>query len=355
MAGLDTPQLKPDEIRRILIRATNWIGDAVMTIPALEAVGENFPSSEITVLTKPWVAPIYESHPSVSSVMIYEKGGGVLSSAGAILKASSRVRRGKFDLAILFQNAFEAALIAFLSGISRRAGYATDARGMLLTHGISPYTTRREAHHVEYYLDLLRGLGYAAKTRDPSIYVSERWRYEASGLMASSGVEGGMFLLGLAPGAAFGQAKRWPAKRFAQIGDKATEEWGVRVLIFGSEGERHICSEVMDSMSHRPLNLCGRTSLSHAIACIDRCQLFLSNDSGLMHVASALNVPTVAVFGSTDPVATGPRGDKTAVVRNPVPCAPCLRPQCNRDYKCLYGVTVERVWEEMKRLWNKTR
>ncbi|MDZ7698910.1 MAG: lipopolysaccharide heptosyltransferase II [Deltaproteobacteria bacterium] len=355
MAGLDVPQLKPDEIRRILIRATNWIGDAVMTLPALEAVGETFPLSAITVLTKPWVAPIYESHPAVRSVMIFDKSGGSLNAVGSIIKASGRVRRGQFDLAILFQNAFEAALIAFLGGIRRRAGYTTDARGLLLTHGISPHTAQKNQHQVEYYLDLMRGLGWKERTRDPYIYVPESWRFEVSGLMASSGIEDDRFLLGLAPGAAFGKAKRWPAKRFAEIGDRAAEEWDARVLIFGSEGEQHICHEVMDDMTHRPFNLCGRTSLSQAIAWIDRCKFFLSNDSGLMHVASALNVPTVAVFGSTDPVATGPRGAKTAIVRHPVSCAPCLKPQCDRDYRCLYGVTVERVWEEMKRLWRTSR
>jgi heptosyltransferase-2 len=226
---------------------------------------------------------------------------------------------------------------------------------MLLTHGVSSKKAQKDKHQVEYYLDLLRQLGWTAKSRDPLIHVPETSHLKISRLMAEMGINGHAFLLGLAPGAAFGKAKRWPARRFAEAGEKAAREWGARVVIFGSEGEKEICDEVVRFLSREPVNLCGKTSLSEAIALIDQCKLFLSNDSGLMHVAAALNIPTVAVFGSTDPLATGPRGPNSVFVRNPVACAPCLKPECHMDYRCLLGVTSDQVWEKMEQLWKKSQ
>lgn len=353
MAAIHKRQLRRNEIGRILIRATNWIGDAVMTLPAVEAVKENFPCSDITILAKPWVAPIYEGLPAVSRVMTYEKRGGIVGSTHGVLKSCGMIRCARFDVAILFQNAFEAALIAFLGGVPIRVGYKTDGRGLLLTHGVLPRSAQKSQHQVEYYLDLLRYMGWTAKSSDPLIRVPEAAYSGMCRLMVEKGIQGDTFLMGLAPGAAYGKSKRWPARRFAEVGDKAAKEWGARIVIFGSEGEKEICDEIVRSMEGEPLNLCGKTSLSEAIALINQCKMFLSNDSGLMHVAAALNVPTLAVFGSTDPMATGPRGLKSVIVRNSVECAPCLKPECDMDYKCLLGVTSEQVWEEMGRLWKR--
>jgi heptosyltransferase-2 len=339
--------INKSEISRILIRATNWIGDVVMTLPALEAVRECFPKSTLIVLARPWVIPLFESHPMLDGVMTLGNGKTSFFGLTDIIKASLQIRRQKFDLAILFQNAFEAALIAYLGGIRYRVGYDTDHRRLLLSHAVVRDDIIMNAHQVEYYLSLIRAMGLNARSKDPELFVSREQEEKALPLLSENGVEQGDFLLGISPGAIYGPAKRWPPERFASIGDMSVDRWGAKVIIFGSGQEREICDRVSTSMHHPSINLCGDTQLGELIALIRRCNLFVSNDSGLMHVASALNVPMVAIFGSTNPAATGPRGPRSRIVRHQVDCAPCMRPECPRDFQCMLGIEPEDVWNEL--------
>lgn len=337
-------------VKRILIRATNWVGDAVMTLPALEAVRDNFPSAEITVLAKPWVAPIYAHHPAVDQVFEFQKGEGAFNGWRAMARSIGEIRRARFDLAILFQNAFEAALLSYLGRVGLRIGYRTDGRSLLLTHGIPRQKAVMECHQTEYYLSILRAMGWEAWNRDPRLFVSKDDMKAANRMLKSEGIQEEDFLMGLSPGAIFGGAKRWPAKRFAEIGDRAAETWGAKILVFGSRSEADICGQVVEAMQRPALDLSGRTSLGVAMGLIRRCSFFVTNDSGLMHIAAALNVPTVAIFGPTDPVATGPRGPRTMIVRHDTSCAPCLKPECTEDHACMRGVLMKDAWETMKRL-----
>jgi heptosyltransferase-2 len=338
------------KVKRILIRATNWVGDAVMTLPALEAVKDNFPSAFITVLAKPWVEPIFRKHPAVDRILTFKKGEGMFTDPGEMIRAIRLIRKGRFDLAILFQNAFEAALLAYMGGVKYRIGYGTDGRGFLLTHKIIPSDEVLKIHQSVYYLSILRSMGWEAKDRNPTIYVSQEDKGSADRILGIEGIKERDLLVGLSPGAIFGGAKRWSPERFAEIGDRAVEEWGARVLIFGSGREKEICSHVCSSMVHQPLNFCGRTSLNVAMGLISRCLLFATNDSGLMHISAALGVPTVAIFGPTDHVATGPAGPKTMIVKHEIECAPCLKPECPTDHRCMLRIESEEVWEAMERL-----
>jgi heptosyltransferase-2 len=341
-------------IRRILIRHTNWIGDAVMALPALEAVRDNFPESDITVLARPWVMPLLANHPAVDRLLPIDKRGGMMTDFGEIMRVAGRIRRRKFDLAILFQNAFEAALLAFLGGIRVRIGYNTDGRGLLLSHGPARRDEILVQHQVEYYLGILRALDWEAASREPRLFVSPKDLDSVRSLLSSEGVGKDDFLLGLSPGAAYGPAKRWPLDRFAAIGDRAVQRWGARVVLVGSAGERDLCRRLAETMKHRPLDLCGRTTLGEAMALIGACRFFVTNDSGLMHVAAALDVPMVAVFGSTDPSATGPRSRNASIVRHETACAPCLKPVCPTDYRCMLGIEPHHVWHEMENQRNKS-
>jgi heptosyltransferase-2 len=338
------------KIRRILVRATNWVGDAVMTLPALEALRENFPSSSITVMGKPWMLPLLEDHPAVNHIITLKKNGRFVEDLVEVMRVVREIRKNRFDLAVLFQNAFEAALLAYLGRIRFRLGYNTDGRGFLLSHKVIRSDEVLHVHQVEYYLSILRAMDWEAASRDPSLFVARRALKGAEGIMDSNGIGQGDFVVGLAPGAIFGEAKRWPAERFSKIGDWAVERWGAKILVMGSDKEMDICSALSDSMTYRPVNLCGRTTLGQAIGLISQCGFFVTNDSGLMHVAAALGVATVAIFGSTDPVATGPRGPKTKVVRHDVTCAPCLKPSCPTDFRCMLGIEPEEVWEAMQEL-----
>lgn len=338
------------QIRRILVRSTNWVGDVVMTLPALDAIRETFPASTIAVLAKPWVVPLLESHPSVDQVISYDKGEGFPRNLLDIIRAVGVIRRHRFDLAILFQNAFEAALLAYLGGIRYRIGYHTDGRRALLSHAVNRDEDVLKQHQVEYYLFLLRAMGWRAESTDPRLHVDQKCRASARSLLQAQGIKEEDFLLLLSPGAIYGSAKRWPPERFALIGDWAAERWGAKVGVMGSKGEREICTVVCRGMNHPVLNLSGATTLGEAMALIERCQFFVTNDSGLMHIAAALNVPMVAIFGSTDPVATGPRSRKARVIRRAMDCSPCLKPECPGDYRCLRAIQPGEVWKEMESL-----
>lgn len=340
--------MKEDEFHRILVRMPNWVGDLVMALPALEALREHFPRSTLVALARPWVTPLLENHPCVDRVMVLRKGRGYPRDAIALLKTVTEVRRSRFDLAFLFQNAFEAAMIARLAGIPVRIGYSTDGRGFLLSHAVPRDREVLRRHQVEYYLHLLRAMGWKAETRDPRLYVGDRQQAAAKALLEVFGIRDKDLVVGLSPGAAYGPAKRWPAGRFAAVGDRAAETWGAKVLVVGSGGDKEICDAVTLAMRSPAVNLCGRTSLDEVVGVIRRCRAFVTNDSGLMHVAAALDVPLAAIFGSTDPAATGPRSPKARVIRKPMDCAPCLRPECTREYACLRSIEPEEVWRELE-------
>lgn len=351
-AGRSAPGkgIDPSKVNRILVRATNWVGDVVMSLPALEAVKENFPGCTLSVAARPWVSPIFESHPSVDRVFLYERPEGALRSLEGILRLAGKIRREGHDMAILFQNAFEAALLCLLGGVRYRIGYGTDGRGPLLSHRIPLDPGILRLHQSEYYLEILRSMGWTAESRYPRLYVEEesvRWARRTLGVR---GKEERSPVVGLGPGAVYGNAKRWPPERFAEIGRWAAERWGAEVVLMGSQGEVEICRQLCRCMEYRPLNLCGRTSLSEAIGLISEFSLFVTNDSGLMHIAAALGVPTLAIFGPTDHVATGPQGPRTALIRHETACAPCLKQECPRDHRCMLSIEPEEVWERMEML-----
>lgn len=337
-------------IRRIVVRAANWIGDVVMCMPAFDALRINFPKSHIAVLSRPWVAPLFEHHPGVDEVIPYTRGKGFLKDLGERFRIIDVLRKGDFDMSVLFQNAFEAALITCLGKVPLRVGYNTDGRRLLLSHPIIRDPEILKEHQVEYYLALLRAMGWEAQTKEPRLHVGEKETAAARSLLFSRGIGEKDFLVGLSPGAIFGPAKRWPVDRFAAIGDRAAERWRARVALLGSEKDESACVDLARAMKHVAFNFCSETSLGEAMALIKSCRLFVSNDSGLMHVGAALGVPTVAVFGSTNPIATGPRGRWTRIVRHYLDCAPCLKPGCRIGYPCLLSIEPDEVWDAMEEL-----
>jgi heptosyltransferase-2 len=331
---------------KILVRATNWVGDAVMSLPALTAIRACFPKAEIVVLARPWVADIYAGESSIDRVIGYKAARGWWDW-GAKWTLARELRAERFDCAILLQNAFEAALLVRLAGIPRRIGYDRDGRGWLLTDPIAvPKPGEIPRHERFYYLELLRRAGIV-KTLE-----SEAIRLDGAGQAARRGAgrfsELGIALpvIGVSPGAAYGGAKRWMAEGFAEAASSIAIEQAASVALFGSESERSLCETIGESLRGRGLaavNLAGQTSLREFIELAAACRLFLTNDSGAMHIASAAGVRTVAIFGATDEFATGPTGPLARVVREKVDCSPCLLRECPIDHRCMTRVTPERV------------
>ncbi len=332
--------------KNILIRSTNWIGDAIMTTPAVRTVRENFPEARISVLVQPWVADVFVASPHVDEIILYQKRGVHQGFAGMRRLARELAGR-RFDMAILLQNAFEAALLARMAGIPVRAGYSRDGRRLLLTHAVRLTRARRQLHQVYYYQGLMKDLGLQPGLDELFLRLpveAENW---ATQFVLDHGPGP---LVGLNPGAAYGPAKRWPAERYAELGGRLVRELGVKLLVFGTAADQQAAAAIAAGAPGQTIDLTGRTSLAQAMALIGRCQCFITNDSGLMHVAAALKTPLVALFGSTDAVATGPFSERAVVVQKHLHCSPCLKTDCATDFRCMLDLGVDEVFEPVRRI-----
>jgi len=323
---------------KILLRVPNWLGDAVMSLPALWAVKGAFPEASLSVLARASVADLYGDDPHVDEVILYE--GKALGARWRLLR---RLRRERFQLAVLLQNAFDAALLARLSGIPERWGYARDLRGPLLSKAVPCGTKERGLHHIQYYLHMLRALGLEAPFRMPWIYLSLRERLWAREMLKGLRRP----VVGLCPGAAYGQAKRW--RGFASLARLLPKELGGSVLVLGSRADEAVAREVA---SAQVLSLVGRSSLREFFALASQCDALVSNDSGAMHVGYAVGVPVVAVFGSTDPALTGPPpGAAARIIRRELHCSPCFERHCPEGHlRCLEDISPREVLQALKEL-----
>ena len=334
--------LDPQHIRRILVREVNWVGDAVLTLPALEALDGRFPQAEITLLARAWVGGLFAGHPAVDRIIEYRSGDAHGGLRGR-WRLAGEVKQGGFDLAVLFPNSLDAALILWLAGIPRRVGYPTDGWRWLLTHPVSDRSAAA-GHQVGRYLAIVRSLG-GEGTPALHLPVTEAARRSSNQLLGQHGIAAGL-LVGLNPGSIHGGAKRWPIERFAAVADGLVESRGAAILLLGSEGERPVLDQVAARMRRPAVNLGGRTDLATLVGLLERVRLLVSNDTGAMHIAAAIGTPVLAIFGPTDAGATGPLGGCARVVRVPVPCSPCLLRECPIDQRCMTGVTAAQVLRE---------
>jgi heptosyltransferase-2 len=323
-------------VMRLMVRMPNWIGDAVMATPALGALRRAFPAAQLTVVANPLVAELFAVHPDCDRVIRFDKRGAH-HGAGGFWRFCRELRRERFELAVLLQNAFEAAVMALLAGIPRRAGYRTDGRGFLLSDGVPAVDKKHGLHHVDYYLAMLRQLGIACGGRQLHLALTAEEQQWAAATLGSGD------WLALNPGASYGAAKRWLPERFAAVADSLVSAYGCRIVLTGGPGEAPIGDDIARGMQSPALNLIGRTSVRQLMAVLARCRLVVTNDSGPMHIAAAFGVPIVAVFGPTDHTTTSPLVDNCRIVRHPVDCAPCLMRECPTDHRCMTGVTAEAV------------
>ena len=340
--------MRKEGIRRIVVRGPNWLGDAEMCEPALSQLPILFPQAEITLLVKPAIADLLAQHPSVNRTLVYDDRGRHAGLTGKWTLAGV-LRRHRFDLAILFQNAFEAALISFLAGIPRRFGYATDGRSLLLTDPVVVPPRSAQRHQVEYYWDLLKPLGGQGPAPAPRLFVTPEESALIARRLADAGIGAADLVIGVNPGSTYGHAKRWLPDRYAEVVNRVVKDTQSRsgarvgVAILGAKGEEPLGKAIADQIKTRSVVCSGQTTVRELMALVKRCQLFLTNDTGPMHVAAAFNVPLVAIFGPTDWQTTSPFGVDAQLVRQPVSCAPCLLRECPIDHRCMTGVTVEQV------------
>ena len=331
---------------KILVRATNWVGDAVMSLPALRAIRKCRPEAEIVVLARPWVAELYRHQECADRLLVFDHDGRHAGFRGRE-RLARELRAERFDAAVLLQNAFEAAWLAWRAGIPQRIGYARDGRGWLLTRAL-PVPARGETppHQSYYYLELLRRAGWIERlpaVDDITLRVPEEAEREAEQKLRAAGARPGAIRIAVAPGAAYGSAKCWLPERYAALADSLIAGADADVLIFGAPPERDMAERIAAFMKRRAINLAGATSIGELPALLRSCRLFVGNDSGAMHVAGAVGLPVVGIFGPTDPEATRPATPRFTLIREPVSCSPCLLRHCPIDHRCMTRISVEQV------------
>lgn len=347
--------MRSAEPEKILVRVPNWVGDAVLCLPALEKLCEKFSTAQLTVLARPGVADLFRSRAGVSRVLLFEhrgRHGGV----GGLLGLARELRAERFDRAVLFQNAFQAALLALLAGIPRRLGYTRDARGPLLTETIPvPRAGEIPPHETYYYLELLRRAGWLDTlpvveriplAPSPAAVEQMRLRLRGHGVEGAKG--SGRLRVVLAPGASYGSAKCWLPERYAQLADRLVETYDAAVLLCGTSAEASLGEAIAARMQAKPISLLGATTLEEFLALLPSVDLFIGNDSGAMHLAAGVGLPQVVIFGPTDETGTGPLNPRARLVKQPVSCSPCFLRHCPVDHRCMTRITVEQVWQAVE-------
>jgi heptosyltransferase-2 len=331
---------------KIMIRATNWVGDAIMALPALRAVRGKFADAHVAVVARPYVADIYRDQRVCDELIVYDARGEHAGLSGRE-RLAGELRNRQFDSALLLQNAFDAAWLAWRAGIRERIGYARDGRSLLLTRAIAvPKRGETPAHEQFYYLELLKRAEWietAAGETEISLRISEEAAGQAESRLLAAKSRRGATRIAIGAGASYGSAKCWLPERFARVADALAEKFDAEVLLFGTPAEAQVSSAIVGAMRHAAIDLTGATSIAELPALLSRCQLFIGNDSGAMHVAAAVGLPIVAVFGPTDPLGTAPVTPRCTVVQQKPYCSPCFLRRCPTDHRCMTRVSPEQV------------
>jgi lipopolysaccharide heptosyltransferase II len=319
--GISASDLKPF---RILIRSSNWLGDAVMSVPAVRAIKNGRPDVHVTISAPNKIAPMWKLIPEVDAIIPLPEGS--LLSVVRLLK-----QQMPFDVAILFPNSLRVALETWLSGIPRRVGYRGHCRSWLMNQTVrEPRKPGPPEHHSLRFLRIARECG------------AETSNVEVPKTNQTSNIEHQM-LIGLCPGAEYGPAKRWLAERFAEAAAKITAQSSAQWILLGTKNDAAIGEQIAAAIGDHCVNRIGQTTLDQLIDELRQCRLLLTNDTGTMHLAALLGVPVVAVFGSTEPRLTGPLGNGHTILRHHVECSPCFLRECPIDFRCMKAITTDEV------------
>jgi heptosyltransferase-2 len=344
-------RLKIEKIERVVVRGTNWVGDAMMSIPALRELRRILPAAHITLCTRSWAKGIFADADFLDDILLYDRKKSKLQT---VLSQAKKWRKEKFDLAVLFQNAFEAALLAKIGGARSRIGYATDNRSFLLTQSLTVPTWKNERHEVFYYLGIiaeLETLLYGAtevweREPDASLTVSEKRKTAARELLKFHGADLSKKIVVLCPGSTNSRAKRWGAQNYAELADLLNKNLNANVILIGSPDELTVSNEVVNLAQTKLISLTGKTDLAEVVAILSAANLLITNDTGPAHIAPALATPTVVIFGPTIPFTTRPFSPLAEIIRKPPECAPCMLRDCPIDHRCMTAITPAEVYRK---------
>jgi len=335
---------------KILVRGTNWIGDGVMSVPALRELRRIFPAEHITLHTRSWAEGLFSDVDFIDELVTFDKNRWAIKD---VYDNSQFLRDDLFDLAILLPNSFESALTSFLTRIPRRIGYNKDVRGLLLTDPIAVPEWKNRRHEVHYYLNLIaeaerRLLGrdtVGQAVPDTTLSISDERRSDAKKKMSEFGVDPTKQTVALGVGSTNSRAKRWPADRFAGLNDLIQTHLAANVILVGSKDEVGVSEEVVELCRKKPINLTGKTDLATAVAMLSEIDLLISNDMGLAHIAPAVGTKTLVIFGPTNAKTTHPFSEHADVIRKDVECSPCMLRDCPIDHRCMTRISIEEVFD----------
>jgi heptosyltransferase II len=331
---------------RILVRGVNWLGDAVMSLPAVEAIRVSFPEYSISMLTYEKLEGLYEMLPAVDNIITIPDRKGGKKALYREFQLAKELRKEMFEMSFILPNSFHSAIIPYFARIPVRIGYGKSARAALLTHAYPVSGDyKKEIHQSRYYLEMVKNfVKRNLATKMPALSVPDALRAEMVETLIKMGVKS-KNIIGISTGAEYGSAKRWPSANWYSLVSLILQETNCAVVVTGTGADTENALFLKDGYD-RIIDMTGKTSLRQLLALLSLCRVFVSNDSGAMHAASALGVPVIGIFGSTSPKATSPSSGKYKVLYKGLACSPCFKRECPLGhYDCLTGITPEEVFD----------
>jgi heptosyltransferase II len=337
--------------KNIIVRFPNWLGDLVMATPILADLRHHWPEAKITAMCQGSLGSLLQEDPHLDEILNFKRPSGWIHRAvhGDIIQP---LRQGHYDLGILLTHSISSAWWFWRGHVEQRVGYATQGRRWLLNFPVEFPVNRYSQHLVKTYKMLLEPLGIPLSNSAPKLYLTFQEQFNAKALLENYHISSQDIVIGINPGAAYGSAKCWLPERFHALSLKLLENPKIKILFFGDKAGLSLVQKTCLGLPERVVNLAGKTSMRELIALIQQCQVFITNDSGPMHIASALGISLIALFGSTSDVTTGPY-QKGIVLHKHVPCSPCYRKECPIDFRCMTRIEVPEVYQEVKNIVNQ--
>ena len=350
--------LNKEKINKIFIRESNWIGDAVMTTPAISSIKKSFPHAKLSVAANPYVAEVLRYNPCIDEFLVFASKNSNNNLLSRFRLFRQWGKKNNFDIAILFTNSFKSAFEVFLMGIPERAGFDTDGRGFLLTKKIHATAEILKKHDVEYFLELITEIGIEPQDKELTLKLSSSDEAFAKDFFAQNNLSPTQLIVTICAGASV-SPKEWHSERYAKLCDLLIKNYKAQVIIIGSNADYPVSSKIISLMEEKAINLAGKTSLRESMAIIKNSSLYIGNNSGPMHIAAAFKTPIVAILGPSAPEKTAPylEKEKYELVIKPFECRPCrhnffreCKPSANNKPPCIEAIEVEDVMKGINSL-----
>jgi len=342
---------KTKTFSNIVIRMPNHIGDCVMATPVISDLIAHYPKAKITIMCKKNIVPMFENDKRVDAVLGFTKPKHP-NRKQEQKQLIADLKEKKFDLGVLLPNSFSSAFLFWKAGVKNRLGYSRDGRRFFLNIPVKPKASWQSYHFVDQYKMILNGLGIRRSRTKPELFISENDLTRAKEILQEHHIEQRHKVVGINPSAASGTAKIWPKERFKLLVEKLSQIENVKVILFGDQYSKSVCDEICENGNENVVNLAAKTNLQEAIAIIKLCDVMVSNDSGPMHIAAAIQTPVVGIFGPTNDLMSGPFTPLCHIIHKHVACSPCHLGECPIDHRCMLQIQVDEVFEKVTRWLN---